>query len=56
MVQERHSAIGNEDVPAYGDLAVFANNRRINEGALKTIKRESKGAEVYWEGAEWTST
>ncbi|KIO21016.1 hypothetical protein M407DRAFT_29340 [Tulasnella calospora MUT 4182] len=68
MVQERHSAIGNQDIPgvipklflkiklAYGGPRMFANELPINEEALKTIKRESRGAKVYWAGDEWTRT
>ncbi|KAG9043207.1 hypothetical protein FS837_009868 [Tulasnella sp. UAMH 9824] len=68
MIQERHLAIGNQDMPgiipkpfrkirlAYGGPMALVKDLRINEEALKTIKRESRGAEVYWAGAEWTST
>ncbi|KAG9044462.1 hypothetical protein FS837_008107 [Tulasnella sp. UAMH 9824] len=68
MVQERHSAIGDQDMPGiipkpfrkimldYGGPTMFVNAIPINEEALTTIKRESRGAEVYWADNEWTRT
>lgn len=67
MVQERYS-VADEDTMgvtpkpfrkiwlAYGGPAMFVNNLPIDKEALKTIQMESKDADIYWAGEEWTGS